>query len=115
MPSRKEFVDFVCQQISGAGKIELANLFGDYGVYCDGKSVGMICNNAFYLRPTDAGRRLLGKFLEEEVPMEGGKTYFRIDYLDDAEELVELLQATRDAVPAGKPRHRHQAICKHNQ
>jgi TfoX/Sxy family transcriptional regulator of competence genes len=30
-----DFVEYVCEQISGAGDITYKKMFGDYGVYCN--------------------------------------------------------------------------------
>ncbi len=106
MASSREFVDFVCTQLERAGTIEAVKLFGDYGVYCDGKVIGLICDDCFYLKPTEPGRKLLGRFLEEAVPYEGGRSYYRIDYLDDADELAELVRATWAVLPEARPRRR---------
>ena len=106
MASSQEFVELVCSRLRGAGEIEAVKLFGDYGIYCDGKSIGLIHDDCFYLKPTEPGKELLGRFLEEAVPLEGGKIYYQIDYLDDVDELVELVRATWEALPEGKPRRR---------
>ncbi len=106
MASSQEFVHFVCTRLSRAGQIEAVNLFGDYGIYCDGKSIGLIRDDHFYLKPTEPGKKLLGRFLEEEILSEGGRPYYRIDYLDDEDELVELVRASWTALPEAGPRRR---------
>ena len=108
MASSQEFVRFVCARLNRAGTIEFVNLFGDYGLYCDGKSIGLIRDDCLYLKPTEPGKRLLGRFLEEVVLTEGGKPYYRIDYLDDEDELVELVRATWSALPESRSRKRRQ-------
>lgn len=40
MASRIDFVEYVCEQMSGAGIITYKKMFGEYGVYCDGKIIG---------------------------------------------------------------------------
>ena len=36
-------------------------MFGDYGIYCDGKVFGLICDDKFFLKPTETIRPLLRK------------------------------------------------------
>ncbi|APC79487.1 hypothetical protein NPD2_3326 [Clostridium botulinum] len=48
MASNIEFVEYVCDQISGAGDITYKKMFGDYGVYCNEKIIGLICDNQFF-------------------------------------------------------------------
>lgn len=59
----------MCTQLERAGTIEAVKLFGDYGVYCDGKVIGLICDDCFYLKPTEPGRKLLGRFLGGSRPL----------------------------------------------
>ncbi|MCK7502621.1 MAG: TfoX/Sxy family protein [Comamonadaceae bacterium] len=36
-------------------------MFGEYAIYLDGKVVALVCDNQFFVKPTDAGRALLGR------------------------------------------------------
>ena len=49
MASNPDFVQYIADQCGGAGKIEARKMFGDYGIYCNGKIFGLICDNGFYL------------------------------------------------------------------
>ena len=37
MASSEEFVCYVCGQLADAGKITCKRMFGEYGLWCDGK------------------------------------------------------------------------------
>ena len=56
MASHADFVQYIADQCSGAGEIVTKKMFGDYGIYCNGKIFGLICDDCFYLKPTEAGR-----------------------------------------------------------
>ena len=43
MASNTDFVQYIADQCSGAGEIMVKKMFGDYGIYCDGKIFGLIC------------------------------------------------------------------------
>lgn len=45
MASDQDTVDYICAQMAGAGLISARKMFGEYGVYCDGNIVGLICDN----------------------------------------------------------------------
>ena len=60
MASQQSTVDFICEQMSGAGDISARKMFGEYGVYCDAKFIGVICNDMLYLKPTTAGAAVGG-------------------------------------------------------
>ena len=82
MASNADFVEYIVDQCSGAGEIVAKKMFGDYGIYCDGKIFGLICDDCFYLKPTEAGRKLL-RMVDMRPPYEGAKDYFYIADVDD--------------------------------
>lgn len=104
MASDQAFADYVCDQIAAAGAVSCRKMFGEYAVYCNGKVVALICDNQFYLKPTAAGRALIGK-VAEAPPYPGAKPYFLIgERVDDREWLSGLVRATEAELPAPKPK-----------
>lgn len=102
MASDLQFVEYVCEQISGAGRVSHRRMFGEFAVYCDGKIVALVCDNQLFLKPTVAGKALLGD-VKEAPPYPGAKPYYLIDaQLDDAEVLAEAVRATAAALPLPK-------------
>ena len=103
MASNPDFVQYIVDQCSGAGEITAKKMFGDYGIYCDGKIFGLICDNGFYLKPTEAGRKL---FRSEDLrpPYDGAKPYFYIEDVDDRDYLSDLVRATCADLPDPKPK-----------
>jgi len=102
MASDIGFVEYVCEQIRGAGKVSHRRMFGEFAVYCDGKVVALVCDNQFFLKPTAAGKALLDR-VKEAPPYPGAKPYYLIDaQLDDAEAAAAIVRATADALPAPK-------------
>ena len=103
MASNTDFVQFIADQCGGAGEIVTKKMFGDYVIYCDGKIFGLICDNRFYLKPTEAARALL-RLEELRPPYEGAKDYFYIADVDDRDYLSELVRVTCRALPEPKKR-----------
>ena len=101
MASSTDFVQFIADQCSGAGEILTKKMFGDYGIYCEGKIFGLICDDRFYLKPTEAGRRLL-RAVEMRPPYEGAKDYFYIADVEDRDYLSDLVRETCKALPEPK-------------
>ena len=101
MASSADFVQFIADQCSGAGEIIAKKMFGDYGIYCDGKIFGLICDDCFYLKPTEAGRKLL-KTVYMRPPYEGAKDYFFIDDVDDRDYISTLVRETCKELPEPK-------------
>ncbi|BDB00900.1 TfoX/Sxy family protein [Clostridium botulinum] len=103
MASNIEFVEYVCDQISGAGDITYKKMFGDYGVYCNEKIIGLICDNQFFLKITKAGKNLLHEAIEAPA-YKGAKPSFLIESLDNREYLAKIVSATYKELPRPKPK-----------
>jgi TfoX/Sxy family transcriptional regulator of competence genes len=101
MASNADFVQYIADQCSGAGEIVTKKMFGDYGIYCDGKIFGLICDDCFYLKPTEEGRKLL-RVEDMRPPYEGAKDYFYIADVDDRDYLSTLVRETCKALPMPK-------------
>ena len=104
MASDQEFVDFVLDQLAGAGEVSAKKMFGEYGIFFNGKMVALICDNRFLVKPTEAGRTYIGEPVEAP-PYPGAKPCFLIeDRLEDTAWLCELLQVTEPELPVPKKR-----------
>lgn len=104
MTSQKT-VEYVVDQMAGAGPISFRKMFGEYGVYLDGKMFALVCDDQLFIRPTDAGRALLGS-PREGHPYPGSKPHFLIEaeQFDNRELLSQLARITADALPLPKPK-----------
>lgn len=104
MASTQEFVQFVVDQIDDDCAMSFRKMFGEYGVYSDGTIVALVCDDQFYVKPTEAGRTFIG-VPTEAPPYPGAKHSFLIeDRLEDGPWLSELLRITRANLPEKKPR-----------
>ena len=103
MASNADFVQYIVDQCGGAGDIEARKMFGDYGMYCNGKIFGLVSDNGFYVKPTEEGRALL-RNVDMRPPYEGAKPYFYVDDVDDRDYLSALVAATCAALPDPKPK-----------
>ena len=103
MASSKDFVQYIVDQCSETGDIVAKKMFGDYGIYCCGKIIGLICDDKFYLKPTETVRPLLRK-VDMCPPYEGAKEYFHIEDVDDHEYLSMLVRETYKTLPEPKLR-----------
>lgn len=104
MASDKTFVDYVLEQLRGVRRVRHRAMFGEYAVYVGDKVVALICDNQVFVKPTAAGRALLGK-PKEAPPYAGAKLCFLIEgELDDPEFMARLVIATDRELPAPKPK-----------
>lgn len=103
MASNTDFVQYIADQCSGAGEIMTKKMFGDYSIYCNGKIFGLICDDCFYLKLTDAVRPLL-RVIDMRPPYDGAKDYFYIADVDDRDYVSQLVSETCKALPEPKPK-----------
>jgi len=96
-----QFVNYICEQLSDAGKITYRKMFGSYGVYMDGKFIALICDDQLFLKPTSVGRTIL-QTPTEEAPFPGAKDWFLIEDLENSELLTRLLIASWGELPYQK-------------
>ena len=101
MVSNSDFVQYIVDQCSGAGVIDVKKMMGDYCVYCDGVLFGLICDNNLYLKVTEAGKAVLKEVILRP-PYDGAKDYFYISDVDDRDYLTALIKATIPALPKPK-------------
>lgn len=97
MACNADFVQYIVDQCTGAGEVNVRKMMGDFCIYCDGVLFGVICDNRLYVKETDAGRAVL----REEVlrqPYDGAKDYFYIEDVDDRDYLAELIRTTLPAL-----------------
>ncbi|EKU25304.1 TfoX domain-containing protein [Xanthomonas translucens pv. graminis] len=103
MASDASYVDYVLEQAALGAALTCKKMFGEYALYLDGKVVAFVCDNQVFVKPTAAGRALLGEVVEQ-APYPGGKPHYLIDEgLEDRTVLQRLLRATAQALPAPKP------------
>jgi TfoX/Sxy family transcriptional regulator of competence genes len=105
MATQQRTVDFLLEQLAGVDDLSARKMFGEWGLFLDGKTVALVCNDQLYLKPTEAGRAHAPD-ASEEPAYRGAKPSLLIeaDAWDDAEWLARLIRATADALPAPKPK-----------
>jgi len=106
MSSNQNTVDFLMKQIAGAGNVSARKMFGEYGVYCDGKMVASICENQLFLKPTESARAYIGQVIEAP-PYPGARLSFLIpnDRWGEKEWLCELIRITIRDLPVPKKKN----------
>lgn len=103
MASKEEFVKYVADQLGVAGEITYRKMFGEYGMYLDGKIFALICEDQLFVKITEAGKKMHPEY-EEKPPYKGAKNYLLVEEIDDKEALVNFVRATCEELPAPKPK-----------
>lgn len=105
MASKIEFVEFMADQLREAGTITYKKMFGEYGLYCNGKIFAVICDDQFYIKITETGQKLC-PHLPEAPPYKGAKNYFLVEDVENREMLTKLVAATYAELPESRPKKR---------
>lgn len=107
MATEDQTVAYLADQLSRLEGLKIAKMFGEYGVWLDGKTVGLVCDDQLFIKPTPAGRAQ-AKDAPDAPPYRGAKPSMLIDaeLWDDADWLCALVQATADALPMPKPKRK---------
>ena len=105
MASSIDFVQYIADQCADAGEITFKKMFGDYGIYCNGMIFGLVCDDKFYVKPTETVRDLL-RVVDLRPPYEGAKDYFYIADVDDHEYISSLVRETVKALSQPKAKKR---------
>jgi TfoX/Sxy family transcriptional regulator of competence genes len=101
MPSGKEYLDFVMDQLSALEDVGYRAMMGEYVLYCRGRIVGGVYDDRLLIKPTDSARRLM-PHARPELPYEGAKEMLLAENIDDREFLCALVDAVAGDLPAPK-------------
>ena len=93
-------VSFLVDQMSHAGDVSARHMFGDRGIYCDGRMVALTSDRQLFVKPTTGGRAFAGD-VEEAPPYTGAKPCLLIDpdRWDDTDRLSELIRISAAELP----------------
>ncbi len=105
MTTDRKTVDYIVDQVAAAGSVAARPMFGEYGLYCDGKMVAIIGDDQLFIKPT-AGGRAFAKDAREVSPYPQAKPCLLIDpdRWDDRDWLTELVRISAAELPPPKPK-----------
>ena len=98
MPSSKDYLDFILEQLSALGDITYRQMMGEYILYYKGKVFGGIYDNRFLVKITKSSAALLPN-ASKELPYEGAKEMLSVDELEDKEFLAKLITSMYEELP----------------
>lgn len=104
MASSIEFLNFVCEQISGIGSVRFRKMFGDGMVYLNDKPVILVCNDIAYVKKLDCVADLMAD-AGTGIPYDGAKEHYILD-IDNAEFAKEIVLKIEAVTPLPKSKKR---------
>ncbi len=102
MATTAEYVEYVCEQLRGAGALRTKKMFGEYMVYVNEKPVVLVCDNTVFVKCLPELDALMAG-AERGLPYAGAKEHYILD-IDDAETARRVVALLEELTPLPKPR-----------
>ena len=102
MATAADYIEFVCEQLSGVGVVRSRKMFGEYMVYVNDKPILLVCDNTAYIKMHEAIADLM-KNSETGTPYDGAKEHYILD-VDNAEFSKQVIQILEPLTPLPKPK-----------
>lgn len=101
MASRKDYLDFILEQLSELNEISYRAMMGEYVLYYRGKVFGGIYDDRFLVKPTKAASSMMPDAAREQ-PYEGAKEMILVDDVENKEFLRDLVESMWAELPNKK-------------
>ena len=101
MASRKEYLDFILEQLSELEEIAYRAMMGEYIIYYRGKIIGGIYDDRLLVKPVKSAILLMPD-ANYELPYEGAKEMLLVNDVDSKDFLTRLFNALYNELPAPK-------------
>ena len=102
MATSKETAEFILDKLGDRTTFTVRPMFGEFCLYVNRKPVGFICDEMLFVKIVPASA-ILAAECEQGQAYPGSKPYYVIDEsLLDKPELIDVLVAVGDSIPAKK-------------
>jgi TfoX/Sxy family transcriptional regulator of competence genes len=101
MASKKDYLDFILEQLSGLDGITYKAMMGEFILYYQGRIFGGIYDDRLLVKPVKAAVKLMPE-ASEELPYEGAKPMLLVEDIDDRDFLCGLVEAMYPELPEPK-------------
>ena len=105
MPSNKEYLNFILEQLSDLNEITYKAMMGEFLIYYRGKLVGGIYDDRLLVKAVKSAVEYMTQ-ATYSLPYEGAKEMLLVDNVDDKEYLAGLFDAMYDELPMPKAKKR---------
>ena len=103
MGSKKEYLEYVLDQLSDLEDITYRAMMGEYIIYYKGKIIGGIYDDRFLLKPVKSAIAMMPD-VKMELPYDGAKEMLLVEDLENRDFLAELIEAMYDELPSPRKR-----------
>lgn len=104
MPTNKEFLKFLSDQLSSLDGISCRMMMGEYLIYYRGKIAAYVCDGRLLVKPVPSAIKMLPGAEYDAIYEGGKKKLLRVDDVDNKELLTKLFTAMYAELPEPKPK-----------
>ena len=104
MPTSKEFLKFLSDQLSSLDGISCRMMMGEYLIYYRGKIAAYVCDGRLLVKPVPSAIKMLPGAEYDAIYEGGKKKLLRVDDVDNKELLTKLFTAMYAELPEPKPK-----------
>ena len=110
MATPADFMEYIVDQVGravGGENVSVRKMFGEYALYYQGTTVGLICDSTLFIKISPGTTEILGSH-ETGFPYPGAKPWYQIDEtdLDDSKKLHDILDAAYDEAVSKKKKRK---------
>lgn len=106
MATSPDFIEYVCEQISGTGAIRHRKMFGEYMVYVNDKPVLLVCDDTVFVKMLDEVKEEM-EDADVGFPYDGAKQHYVLD-IDNREFSQKIIEILEPITKIPKPRKKKQ-------
>ena len=110
MPSSKEYLNYVLEQLSGLSDVSYRAMMGEYIIYYRGKVIGGIYDDRFLVKPASSAVEMMPN-ADSELPYDGAKEMLLVDDIENREFLKTLIEKMFDELPEPKKKKKSDIGC----
>ena len=96
MATTKDYIEYVCERLHGAGGLRYRKMFGEYMVYVNDKPVLLVCDNTVFVKIVPELAALM-------ADAERGLEHYILD-IDDTDLARQVVAVLETVTPQPKPK-----------
>lgn len=100
MATSLDYINFVCEQLSGIGEITYKKMFGEYMIYLNQKPVITVCDNTAFVKQLDSIKEYMQN-ANTGFPYNGAKEHYILD-IDNSEFSKKIILEIEKVTPLPK-------------
>ena len=101
MATKKEYLEFVLEQLSDIDGITHRQMMGEYIIYHHGKIAAYLCDDRLLVKPVPSASKMVPD-AKYEPPYDGAKDMILVENIDDKDFLTNLFNSMYSELPEPK-------------